>query len=154
LVFDKNAIFFAENCQKSQKIVIITLAPGLRGSKGTSELLKRDGSVSKHVPIRKLVRFFMDGLAYPDGRTSAQSRNRATRGRFFIHYFRGKFRGKFRGTFSPKKCQGKLEFSAEKVSKIVSKKNSEENSAENNFAAEKMYEKSAADEFVKKSPKM
>jgi hypothetical protein len=28
LVFDKNANFFAENCQKSQKIVIITSTPG------------------------------------------------------------------------------------------------------------------------------
>jgi hypothetical protein len=28
LVFEKNANFFAENCQKSQKIVIITLTPG------------------------------------------------------------------------------------------------------------------------------
>jgi hypothetical protein len=27
LVFDKNANFFAENCQKSQKIVIITSTP-------------------------------------------------------------------------------------------------------------------------------
>jgi hypothetical protein len=26
-VFEKNANFFAENCQKSQKIVIITLTP-------------------------------------------------------------------------------------------------------------------------------
>jgi hypothetical protein len=30
LVFDKNANFFAENCQKSQKIVIITSTPWLR----------------------------------------------------------------------------------------------------------------------------
>jgi hypothetical protein len=29
LVFEKNANFFAENCQKSQKIAIITLTPGL-----------------------------------------------------------------------------------------------------------------------------
>jgi hypothetical protein len=29
LVFEKNANFFAENCQKSQKIVIITPVPGL-----------------------------------------------------------------------------------------------------------------------------
>jgi hypothetical protein len=29
LVFEKNAIFFAENCQKSQKIVIITSVLGL-----------------------------------------------------------------------------------------------------------------------------
>jgi hypothetical protein len=28
LFFDKNANFFAENCQKSQKIVIITSTPG------------------------------------------------------------------------------------------------------------------------------
>jgi hypothetical protein len=28
LVFEKNAIFFSENCQKSQKIVIITSTPG------------------------------------------------------------------------------------------------------------------------------
>jgi hypothetical protein len=28
LVFEKNAIFFAENCRKSQKIVIITSTPG------------------------------------------------------------------------------------------------------------------------------
>jgi hypothetical protein len=28
LVFEKNANFFAENCRKSQKIVIITLTPG------------------------------------------------------------------------------------------------------------------------------
>jgi hypothetical protein len=28
LVFDKNASLFAENCQKSQKIVIITSTPG------------------------------------------------------------------------------------------------------------------------------
>jgi predicted RNA-binding protein len=29
LVFDKNANFFAENCQKSPKIVIITSTPGV-----------------------------------------------------------------------------------------------------------------------------
>jgi hypothetical protein len=28
LVFEKNANFFAENCQKSQKIVVITSTPG------------------------------------------------------------------------------------------------------------------------------
>jgi hypothetical protein len=28
LVFEKNANFFAENCQKSQKMVIITSTPG------------------------------------------------------------------------------------------------------------------------------
>jgi hypothetical protein len=28
LVFEKNAVFFAENLQKSQKIVIITSTPG------------------------------------------------------------------------------------------------------------------------------
>jgi hypothetical protein len=27
LVFEKNAIFFAENCQKSQKIVLLTSTP-------------------------------------------------------------------------------------------------------------------------------
>jgi hypothetical protein len=31
LVFEKNANFFAENCQKSQKIVIITSTPGQQG---------------------------------------------------------------------------------------------------------------------------
>jgi hypothetical protein len=31
LVFEKNANFFAENCQKSQKIVIITSTPGHPG---------------------------------------------------------------------------------------------------------------------------
>jgi hypothetical protein len=30
LVFEKNANFFAENLQKSQKIVIITSTPGVR----------------------------------------------------------------------------------------------------------------------------
>jgi hypothetical protein len=30
LVFEKNADFFAENCQKSQKIVIITSVPGIK----------------------------------------------------------------------------------------------------------------------------
>jgi hypothetical protein len=30
LVFEKNANFFAEYCQKSQKIVIITSTPGLQ----------------------------------------------------------------------------------------------------------------------------
>jgi hypothetical protein len=29
LVFEKNANFFAENCQKLQKIVIITSTPGI-----------------------------------------------------------------------------------------------------------------------------
>jgi hypothetical protein len=29
LVFEKNAIFFAENCRKLPKIVIITSTPGL-----------------------------------------------------------------------------------------------------------------------------
>jgi hypothetical protein len=31
LVFEKNANFFAENCKKSQKIVIITSTPGMVG---------------------------------------------------------------------------------------------------------------------------
>jgi hypothetical protein len=44
LVFEKNANFFAENCQKSQKIVIITSTPGnflslLRGSNPGLRLL-------------------------------------------------------------------------------------------------------------------
>jgi Ni,Fe-hydrogenase III small subunit len=32
LVYEKNANFFAKNCQKSQKIVIITSTPGQSGS--------------------------------------------------------------------------------------------------------------------------
>jgi hypothetical protein len=32
LVFEKNANFFAENCQKSQTIVIITSVPGRENS--------------------------------------------------------------------------------------------------------------------------
>jgi hypothetical protein len=32
LVFEKNANIFAENCQKSQKFVIITSVPGHTGS--------------------------------------------------------------------------------------------------------------------------
>jgi hypothetical protein len=43
LVFQKNAHFFAENCQKSQKIVIITSNPGISYSpmlsKGTPQAL-------------------------------------------------------------------------------------------------------------------
>jgi hypothetical protein len=35
LVFEKNANIFAENCQKSQKIVIITSNPGLPGQSST-----------------------------------------------------------------------------------------------------------------------
>jgi hypothetical protein len=42
---------------------------------------------------------------------------RVTRGRFFVHFFRGKFWGKFRGKFSPKIVGEKIEFSAEKVLK-------------------------------------
>jgi hypothetical protein len=34
LVLEKNANFFTENCQKSQKIVIITSVPGLGASVG------------------------------------------------------------------------------------------------------------------------
>jgi hypothetical protein len=45
-----------------------------------------------------------------------------TRGRFFVHFFRGKFRGKFRRKFSPKNVGKKL-----------------------NFPRKKMYEKSAPD---------
>jgi hypothetical protein len=37
LVFEKNANFFAENCRKSQKIVIITSTPGLRVTRRVSE---------------------------------------------------------------------------------------------------------------------
>jgi predicted dinucleotide-binding enzyme len=33
LVFDKNANFFAENCQKSQKIVIVTSTPDAKKGK-------------------------------------------------------------------------------------------------------------------------
>jgi hypothetical protein len=35
LVFEKNANFFAENWQKSQKIVIITSTPGTDGNKNS-----------------------------------------------------------------------------------------------------------------------
>ncbi len=28
--------------------------PGMRGSRGTSDLVKRDGKVSRHPPVRKL----------------------------------------------------------------------------------------------------
>jgi hypothetical protein len=36
LVFEKNANFFAENCQKLQKIVIITPVPGHPGHAGVA----------------------------------------------------------------------------------------------------------------------
>jgi hypothetical protein len=39
LVFEKNANFFAENCRKSQKIVIITSTPGPRQSTQLPEKL-------------------------------------------------------------------------------------------------------------------
>jgi hypothetical protein len=43
LVLEKNANFFAENCQKLQKIVIITSVPGhpagLQGKRGTRTFL-------------------------------------------------------------------------------------------------------------------
>jgi hypothetical protein len=44
LVFEKNAIFFAENCQKSQKIVTITSTPGLKRTDfvGVSICLSRE----------------------------------------------------------------------------------------------------------------
>jgi hypothetical protein len=38
LVFGKNANFFAENWQKSQKIVIITSTPVFREKEGTQKL--------------------------------------------------------------------------------------------------------------------
>jgi hypothetical protein len=38
LVFEKNANFFAENCQKSQKIVIITSTPGMNNKRKTFTL--------------------------------------------------------------------------------------------------------------------
>jgi hypothetical protein len=44
LVFEKNTNFFAENCQNSQKIVIITSAPGANpttvGYNATSSLVR------------------------------------------------------------------------------------------------------------------
>jgi hypothetical protein len=38
LVFEKNANFFAKNCQKSQKIVTVILTPGHPGRIGTWSL--------------------------------------------------------------------------------------------------------------------
>jgi hypothetical protein len=47
LVFDKNANFFAENCQKSQKIVIITSVPGANN--------RRSGNISTLSPPLTLI---------------------------------------------------------------------------------------------------
>jgi hypothetical protein len=41
LVYDKNADFFAENWQKSQKIVIVTLTPATNG-----DAVMREGSIT------------------------------------------------------------------------------------------------------------
>jgi hypothetical protein len=77
-----------------------------------------------------------------------------TRGRFFVHFFWGRFQGKFRGKFSSKKCWGKLEISAEKVLKNRFPKKFLGKFHGKSLSAEKMDKKSAADEFVNKSPKM
>jgi hypothetical protein len=41
LVFEKNANFFAKNCQKSQKIVIITSVPGLDNYAEENDILMK-----------------------------------------------------------------------------------------------------------------
>jgi hypothetical protein len=46
LVFEKNANFFAENCRKSQKIVIITSTPGANPT--TSEFTTSTSTPSLH----------------------------------------------------------------------------------------------------------
>jgi hypothetical protein len=42
LVFEKNANFFAEHCQKSQKIVIITSTPGRTASESHADAKFRE----------------------------------------------------------------------------------------------------------------
>jgi hypothetical protein len=39
LVFEKNAIYFAENCLKSQKIVIITSTPDICSSMPVTDIV-------------------------------------------------------------------------------------------------------------------
>jgi hypothetical protein len=62
LVFEKNANFFAENCRKSQKIVIITSTPGHAGSnKDKAETVSYRGSLissNEKVFVRGLPLFF------------------------------------------------------------------------------------------------
>jgi hypothetical protein len=46
LVFEKNANFFAEKCQNSPKIVIITSTPGVGIFKKLTHIVKKDGRAS------------------------------------------------------------------------------------------------------------
>jgi hypothetical protein len=48
LVFDKNANFFAENCQKSQKIVIITSTPDWANFRLSGKRLRWGGFFEKY----------------------------------------------------------------------------------------------------------
>jgi hypothetical protein len=57
LIFEKNANFFAKNCQKSQKIVIITLAPA-KGS-GVDVMIQTFSQFSPTFGAKKLA-FFLN----------------------------------------------------------------------------------------------
>jgi hypothetical protein len=55
LVFEKNANFFAENCQKSQKIVIITSTPG--GVRSIWSKAGKDDSLIQQFSFEEFVGF-------------------------------------------------------------------------------------------------
>jgi hypothetical protein len=76
--------------------------------------------------------------------------NRATRGGFFVHFFRGKFQGKFRGKFSPQNVGKQWNFPRKKFQEIIFPRNSTEFSAERDFPQKKNVRKIGPDGFVKK----
>ena len=56
IILATKKVFFGKNLPKTQLKFKKTLSflLGLRGSKGLAEMIKRDGTVSKQTPVRKL----------------------------------------------------------------------------------------------------
>jgi hypothetical protein len=59
---------------------------------------------------------------YKNGKYRYARTDLDSRGRFFVHFFRGKFWGKFRGKFSPQKCWGKGIFRGKSFEKLFFQK--------------------------------
>jgi hypothetical protein len=83
LVFEKNANFFAENCQKSQKIVIITSTPGLQRFVFLPYTDFWDVSISRFA-LKIFVLCFADRVA---NESQNQNQNRVQRGQNFHFFF-------------------------------------------------------------------
>jgi hypothetical protein len=92
LLFEKNAIFFAENCQKSQKIVIITLTPDRRNEHETEVRNRQQEIAGLKSAVARQTRAYNDlklsksaAGAAAEGTTSSVVAEKLSRIRQLVH---------------------------------------------------------------------